>query len=308
MSTAVTPLPPNHLDAAGAAVLERVVLQGDLAQLSPADRIRYYRDVCQSLGLNPLTQPFLYIRLNGQLRLYPTADCAEQLRKLHAVSVRVQSAGTEGDLFIVRVEASSAGGRTDSDLAAVPIGGLKGEQLANAMMKTVTKAKRRVTLSICGLAWPDEGEMQTVPGTQRVRVDPATGEITEPAPAPPLAGGSDPLAALTTRLSASTERPRPAEPEAPEEEEDEADERDDEKHDEETRARPPQEPQRPSELELPMQRSIVLAQRNKLNLPEPVWMRYVREFTGVRSFQDATLDGLIALEGALKKLQQERAR
>ena len=35
-----------------AAVLEQVIIKGDLAKLSEADRVAYYNAVCQSLGLN----------------------------------------------------------------------------------------------------------------------------------------------------------------------------------------------------------------------------------------------------------------
>ena len=42
---------------------------------------------------------------------------------------------------------------------AVNINGLKGEALANAMMKAETKAKRRATLSLCGLGLMDELEV-----------------------------------------------------------------------------------------------------------------------------------------------------
>ena len=45
---------------------------------------------------------------------------------------------------------------------AVPIAGLKGEEFANALMKAETKAKRRATLSICGLGVLDETEVETI--------------------------------------------------------------------------------------------------------------------------------------------------
>src|SRR5690606_699907 len=42
------------------------------------------------------------------------------------------------------------------------------------------KAKRRVTLSICGLGWLDETEVSTVPDAEAVDVDMETGEIKSP--------------------------------------------------------------------------------------------------------------------------------
>jgi hypothetical protein len=270
----------HELDSTGAAVLERVVLQGDLGQLEPAQRVKYYRDVCDSLNLNPLTQPFLYLRLNGQLRLYPTKNCADQLRQIHGISVRVVSAGTEGELFIVRVEGATPAGRGDSDLAAVPIAGLKGEALANAMMKTVTKAKRRLTLSIAGLSWPDEEDMATVPGVQRVAVDPATGEVLDPSARRPPVRVEGELAALTARLSGERPTPPPApEPEPEPEPEPAAD--------------------GPSDTEIALRRSLIIARRDKLGLNPGVWARLLKTHAGVTDLGQASLDGLDQLADAL---------
>jgi hypothetical protein len=71
-ATPTPPVPPE--------VLEQVLIGGDLAQLTEAQRLAYYRAVCQSLGLNPLSKPFEYLWLNGKLRLYALCDCADQLR------------------------------------------------------------------------------------------------------------------------------------------------------------------------------------------------------------------------------------
>lgn len=51
-------------------------------------------------------------------------------------------------------------GRTDESIGAVPIKGLQGEAMAIALMKGETKAKRRVALSICGLGFIDESEIE----------------------------------------------------------------------------------------------------------------------------------------------------
>jgi hypothetical protein len=49
------------------------------------------------------------------------------------------------------------------------IGSLRGENLCNALMKAVTKAKRRATLSFCGLGDViDESELETVRDVRRV--------------------------------------------------------------------------------------------------------------------------------------------
>jgi hypothetical protein len=152
-------------------VLEKVVIHGDLAKLSPEERVAYYARVCESLGLNPLTRPIDYILLNGRLTLYANRSAADQLRNLHGISIEIVSQQQVGDLYVVHVRARDREGRVDEDLGVVPIKGLSGDALANAILKAITKAKRRVTLSIAGLGWLDETETETIPGAQPVQAE-----------------------------------------------------------------------------------------------------------------------------------------
>jgi len=147
-------------------ILEQVIIEGDLAKLSPADRVSYYKKVCASVGLNPFSKPFDYIRLNGKLILYARRDAADQLRALHGVSIKVISKTLDDGLYTVHVAAVDKNGRTDEDIGAVMLAGLRGEAKANAMAKAMTKAKRRVTLSICGLGWLDETEVADIAGAK----------------------------------------------------------------------------------------------------------------------------------------------
>jgi hypothetical protein len=137
--------------------------------------------VCESLGLNPLTKPFDYIRLNGKLTLYTRKDATDQLRKLNNVSITRVERELVNEVYVVTAYATTRDGREDSDVGAVSVKGLSGEALANAYMKAMTKAKRRVTLSICGLGMLDELEVETIPDAQHIAVDTATGEIVSPA-------------------------------------------------------------------------------------------------------------------------------
>jgi hypothetical protein len=145
-----------------AHIMERVIAAGDLAKLSAADRNTFYLQTCHSLGLNPLTRPFEYIELNRKLTLYARKDATDQLRSLRGVSVQITSREHINDLYIVTARASLPDGRCDEEIGAVPIKGLSGDALANALMKASTKAKRRVTLSICGLGFLDESELETI--------------------------------------------------------------------------------------------------------------------------------------------------
>lgn len=172
-----TTLARSDQDQEQFSVIEQVVISGDLAKLQPQQRVQYYNRVCESIGLNPFTQPFSYITLNGKLTLYAKKDATEQLRKLHGISITSLAGQFVDDLYIVTATAQSRDGRIDQATGAVNIGGLKGEAKANAIMKGETKAKRRVTLSMAGLGWMDESETESVPGAQRVYVDTSTGEI-----------------------------------------------------------------------------------------------------------------------------------
>jgi hypothetical protein len=162
-----------------AAIMEQVVVVGDLSSMRPEQRVAYYQMVCKSLGLNELTKPFDYIRLNSKLVLYARKDATEQLRKINKVSITQLEKETSEGVYIVTAYAQSGDGRTDSDVGAVSIQGLTGEAKANAMMKAITKAKRRVTLSICGLGFLDETEVDSIPDARPVAVDHVTGEIVE---------------------------------------------------------------------------------------------------------------------------------
>lgn len=159
--------------------VENALLQGDLSRLSPQERLSYYEKVCTSVGLNPLTRPFEYIKLNGKLTLYAKKDATEQLRRINGVSITEMETDRMQDVYLVRVHAVDKDGRTDVATGAVPIKGASGDRLANALMKAETKAKRRVTLSIVGLGWLDETELDTIPSAETVTVDHETGEIKE---------------------------------------------------------------------------------------------------------------------------------
>lgn len=161
------------------ALMEQALLSNDLAKMSPAQRVQFYGEVCKSLKLNPLTRPFQYITLNGKLTLYASKDCTEQLRKINGVSLTIVSKELMEGLYIVTARATDATGRQDEATGAVDMSTLKGEARANAIMKAETKAKRRVTLSICGLGWTDESEISSIPNAKTVQVSHETGEIIE---------------------------------------------------------------------------------------------------------------------------------
>lgn len=184
---------------AASDVMEGVLLNGDIAKLDANARVQYYKAVCNSMGLNPLTKPFEFITLNGKLQLYALRSCTDQLRKINGVSLDLVSRDVTDGILTIHVRARLPDGRSDEDLGAVAFPDtLKGEARANAELKAVTKAKRRATLSICGLGWLDETEIDSIPASAKgppqpaqnkmlPSHNPATGELTKPSPCSPAA-------------------------------------------------------------------------------------------------------------------------
>lgn len=185
----MTAIAVNNSQSPDAQAIERVLLQGDLSQLTPEQRLHYYQSVCASLKLNPLTKPFEFLELKDRqtggkkIVLYARKDCTEQLRRRDNISVEIVKRETIEDVFLVTARATiyveqveSDGelneirfrARNDESIGAVGLKGMNAEDRANAMMKAETKAKRRVTLSICGLGFLDETEIENIPGAKMI--------------------------------------------------------------------------------------------------------------------------------------------
>jgi len=173
-------------DTVNAATIEQVLISGDLNRLTAEQRNIYYKSVCDSLGLNPLTRPFDYIVLNSKLTLYARKDCTDQLRSLRGISIRIVSRETIEGVTIVTAQATDKSGRIDESTGAVSVANLRGEALANAVMKAETKAKRRVTLSICGLGFTDESEVESIPNARVVEPRAADRILAHQDPAMPM--------------------------------------------------------------------------------------------------------------------------
>lgn len=145
-------------------IIEDLIIKGDLAKFTPEQRVSYYRQVCHSLGLNELTKPFDYITLSGKLTLYANRTCTDQLRKINGISIAITSQKVTNDVLTVAVKARDRDGREDEDIGAVTFPDtLRGDARANQILKAVTKAKRRVTLSISGLGWFDDRDADEIP-------------------------------------------------------------------------------------------------------------------------------------------------
>ena len=163
-----------------AGLFTKLVLQADLSKLSEVELVQYYHAVCQRAGLDPMTKPFEVLVLNGRKTLYATKTAAAQLTAIHGVSVNIVDKGKLGeDTYYAQARVVKKDGTTVDDIGVVNIANVRGEGLSNAIMKAVTKAKRRAILSAFGIGLNDESEMQDVQGVtmHRDAIDPTLVDI-----------------------------------------------------------------------------------------------------------------------------------
>lgn len=169
MSSALAQV-PRAVEPIADEAMWRLIAQGDLKGLNDGQKSKYYLHLCESMGLNPATQPFEYMTINGKYVLYAKKGATDQLRKINGVSVvKVDNLSTN-DYASYGVTVQDREGRMDYEIGSVFWAGLKGPDRANADMKALTKAKRRATLSICGLGMLDETEVETIPNAHRVEM------------------------------------------------------------------------------------------------------------------------------------------
>ncbi len=141
-------------------IINSLILTGDMSKLTAGQQTQYYTAVCNTLGLNPLTQPFAIIVLQGKKTLYALKGCTQQLCGINKINTEIKERKTEESVYIVSVRATMPDGRFTDEDGVVSIVGLKGVELANAMMKATTKSKRRAVLALCGLGMSDESEVE----------------------------------------------------------------------------------------------------------------------------------------------------
>lgn len=157
------------------ATLESLIVNGDCSKLNPQQRVAYYRARCDAAGLDYRTQPLQFINLQGKLVLYALKGATDQLAANHGIVCEIVSQVTENEVRTVTVRSRTRDGRQTDDAGCVFIGGKKGDDLCNAFLKAITKAKRRAVLSLCGLGMLDESEIETIPASARQ-------PVTAPAP------------------------------------------------------------------------------------------------------------------------------
>ena len=156
-----------------------LVTNGDCSKLTPKQQLQYYQARCEAAGIDARTQPFQFLKLGGKVVLYALKAATDQLASKHGIVCQIVDQQTEQGIRTVTVRATTKDGRQTDEIGCVPVSHIKKpDDLANAFMKAVTKAKRRAVISICGLGVIDESELDTVSD----RVQPVQPVIQKPKP------------------------------------------------------------------------------------------------------------------------------
>ena len=145
--------------------VQNALAKNDYSKLTDQERAVLLNKTCESMGLNPLGQPFGFFDQGGKTVLYAKRSCSDQLGKIHGLSL-VECGETFNEktrILTVKVKMRDRDGREHMNRGDVFIPStLGGEALANAYMKCHTKAVRRCTLSMCGLGFLDETEVEDI--------------------------------------------------------------------------------------------------------------------------------------------------
>ena len=120
---------------------------GKCDNLTKDQQAEYKKFLCAKIGVSPTLQPVDLIPTKNGLRPYLNKGASELIRDTRKISITGLEVAEQNGMFVVTCKVRGANGRIDCDMGACP----KGTEPHNALMKAVTKAKRRATLSMCGL-------------------------------------------------------------------------------------------------------------------------------------------------------------
>lgn len=163
MSTALATR-PEQTDTPG--YMEKL-LNGDLSVLTPDERTHYYLERCRRLGLDPMSQPFLFMETRARdgekpkTILYATRGATDQIAKRDGLSGVILSKEITGQTAIVVVRISGEGRSVENIGAA----GFKYDnQAGDALKRAATQAYRRGIIQYSGLGMVSEEDIVDIAG------------------------------------------------------------------------------------------------------------------------------------------------
>ncbi len=138
----------------------------DLESLTEPQRQEYYLKACEFFGVSPDLNLLAFMYMDSgegkrNLVLYAKKGATDQIRANQKISV-TSTTRADGPGYVAWiVEGQNSEGRTEQAVGSAGIDGLKGQQLANAVMIAHTRATRRMTLQFVGGGLLDESELNS---------------------------------------------------------------------------------------------------------------------------------------------------
>jgi hypothetical protein len=163
----------KELSQLSGEIVSSIILNNDLSKLSKEQQVQYVAYRCKSAGLDVAGSPFNLIpNKEGKLFLYANKEAAAQLNQLRGLSPVVYKEELLMNDTVYKVTYRvTEGGRATEDCGAVglvkvkkvpgkedEIRKLSPDEMADAIMKAHTKAKRRAILTHCGIGTNDSDE------------------------------------------------------------------------------------------------------------------------------------------------------
>lgn len=147
------------------------ILNGDLSQLTPDEQLAYYTNRCERLGLDPMSQPFLFLKTKARegeepkTILYATRSASDQIAKREGLSGAITSKDVSGVTAIVCVRITD-GKRTIENIGAASF--KYDNQAGDALKRATTQAYRRGIIQFAGLGMVSEEDIEDIHGAQKV--------------------------------------------------------------------------------------------------------------------------------------------
>jgi hypothetical protein len=148
-----------------------LVVTGDLILLNENERIAFYLNVCNAMGLNPYIRPLQYFRQIDRFGketviLYALRNASAQLASKHKLSSGVTNENPkfENDIAVFKATVRGDDNREESAVGVVSLKSLSGKEYADGIMAAQTKAKRRAILDYAGYGILDESEIEGMKG------------------------------------------------------------------------------------------------------------------------------------------------
>ena len=126
---------------------------GRCDRLNEEQRADYINYLCGKIGIDPTFRPVDLIKTKNGIKPYLNKGASELIRDIRKISIDDMQIKDVNGMWVATCRVRNAEGRCDTDIGVCLKDGTSASPMNqnDSLMKAVTKAKRRATLSMCGL-------------------------------------------------------------------------------------------------------------------------------------------------------------